>query len=84
MKLRITKKKIKNDITMLDLDKAVMIRQLPDGRKRFILEITFGPDCCFAYRDAECIFEELELSGSGVLYFTERTVQEIVECAMIN
>lgn len=84
MKLRITRKKNKKDIASINLDKAVRVRQIPDGRKKFILEITFGRDCCFAYKDSEYIFEELELSGAGMLYAYERTVPEIVECSMID
>ena len=41
MKLRITHKKNKNDISLLDLDKALIVRQTADGtrRKKFILEV---------------------------------------------
>jgi len=84
MNLRLTKKKNKNDKTMLNLGKAVKVRQVPDGRKRLILEITWGPDCCDRYRDSECIFEEQELSAAGMLSYHELTVPEIVELGMLD
>lgn len=84
MQLRITKKKNKNDRAMLNLGKAVKVRQIPDGRKRLTLEITWGPDCCDRYRDSEYVFEEQELSAAGMVSYNELTVPKIVELAMLD
>ena len=82
MKLRITPKKNKNDVSMLDLDKALIVRQMTDGtrRKKFILEVVF-PDYVIRYSDSEYIFEERELSADGIAYYVKRTVATIVALA---
>lgn len=82
MKLRITHKKNKNDISMLDLSKALIVRQTTDGtrRKKFILEVVF-PDYVMRYSDSEYIIEEQELSGGGMAYYVKRSVPTIVALA---
>lgn len=82
MKLRITHKKNKNDISMLDLGKALIVRQTTDGprRKKFILEVVF-PEYVMRYSDSEYIFEERELSGGGMAYYVKRSVPTIVALA---
>lgn len=82
MKLRITHKKNKNDIAMLDLDKALIVRQMADGprRKKFMLEVVF-PEQVMQYSESEYIFEELELSACGSAYFVKLPVETIVDLA---
>ena len=84
MKLRITHKKNKHDISMLDLDKALIVRQTADGtrRKKFILEVVF-PDYVLRYSDSEYIFEELELSAGGSAYYVKQSVPTIVALAFM-
>jgi len=82
MKLRITHKKSKNDVSLLDLNKALMVRMMPEGtrRKKFILEVVF-PEYVIRYSDSEYIFEERELSAGGIAYYVKRTVANIVSLA---
>jgi len=84
MKLRITHKKNKNDISLLDLDKALIVRQTADGtrRKKFILEVVF-PEYVMRYSDSEYIFEERERSGGGMAYYVKRSVPTIVALAFL-
>ena len=84
MKLRITHKKNKNDISLLDLDKALIVRQTADGtrRKKFILEVVF-PEYVMRYSDSEYIFEEMELSSGGMAYYGKRSVPTIVALAFM-
>ena len=82
MKLRITNKKNKNDISMLDIDKALIVRQTADGtrRKKFTLEVVFSEQV-MRYSDSEYIFEEMELSSGGMAYYVKRSVPTIVALA---
>ncbi len=82
MKLRITHKKNKNDISMLDLDKALIVRQTATGprRKTFTLEVVF-PEYVMRYSDSEYIIEEQELSAGGMAYYVKRSVPTIVALA---
>lgn len=82
MKLRITHKKNKNDISLLDLDKALIVRQMADGtrRKKFILEVVFI-EYVMRYSESEYVFEERELSAGGMAYYIKRSVPTIVALA---
>ena len=82
MKLRITHKKNKNDVSLIDVDKALMLRMTTEGtrRKKFTLEIVF-PGYAMRYSDSEYIFEERELSAGGMAYYAKRTVATIVALA---
>lgn len=84
MKLRITHKKNKNNISMLDLDKALIVRQTADGtrRKKFTLEVVFSEQV-MRYSDSEYIFEERELSAGGMAYYVKRSVPTIVALAFM-
>ena len=82
MKLRITHKKNKNDVSLIDVDKALILRMTAEGtrRKKFTLEVVF-PEYVIRYSDSEYIFEERELSAGGSAYFVKRPVATIVDLA---
>lgn len=69
---------------MLDLGKALIVRQLVDGtrRKKFILEVVF-PGYAMRYSESEYIFEELELSAAGMADYIKRSVPTIVALAFL-
>ena len=84
MKLRITHQKNKNDISMIDLGKALIVRQMADRtrRKKFILEVVF-PEQVMRYSESEYIFEELERSAGGMAFYVKRSVPTIVALAFL-
>lgn len=75
MKVKITNKKDKTDVYSLNLSKALGVRRMGDA----LIVYYSASDMMFSFLSKQYKFEEIEMSADGRAYYTERSIEEIVE-----